>query len=242
VLRVERDASVLRITLERPDLVADLVFALLRALRDVGDARAVVLSSAAPEFCIGADVAWFENAATAPQEENAANIVAVADLLRAIEQCPAPVVARVHGDAIGGGAGIVAAADLAIASPAARFAIREVTLGILPAVISPYLLAKLSPAAARRFVVTGERFGAQAALWSGLISEVADDVDSAVDRVVDALHGGGPDAVRSAKRLVRDRPTGTALAEMATARAVSEEGREGLAALVERRTPAWARR
>ena len=224
MLRAERDGPVLRLTLERADLTGGLVRALLDAFAGVGDARAVVLASDTASFCIGADVEWFRTAGRLSAEENAANIVAVADLLAAIERCPAPVVARVHGDAIGGGVGIVAAADIAIASREAAFAIREVTLGIIPAVISPFLLARLSPTAARRFVVTGERFDARAALWAGLISEVADDVDAAVDGVLAALHAGGPDAVRAATRLVLDRPTGDALAAMASARAVSEEG------------------
>jgi methylglutaconyl-CoA hydratase len=145
----------------------------------------------------------------------------------------------VQGHALGGGAGLVAAADIPIAAPDTVFAFSEVKLGIVPAVISPFALAKIGPAHARRYFVTGERFDAQTALGIGLIGEVADDLDGAVERVVAELLSAGPTAARWAKRLVRERPDGPETARWIAERRTSDEGQEGLAAFLERRKPTW---
>jgi methylglutaconyl-CoA hydratase len=160
-------------------------------------------------------------------------------MFEAIDRCPAPVVARVHGHALGGGAGLVAAADIAIAEPRTQFAFSEVKLGIIPAVISPFALAKIGGGNARRYFVTGERFDAATALRIGLISEVADDLDAAVDHVVGELLSAAPQAARWAKRLVRERPDGAETARWIAERRTSEEGQEGLAAFLDKRTPGW---
>jgi methylglutaconyl-CoA hydratase len=162
-------------------------------------------------------------------------------MLRAIDECPAPVVARVHGHALGGGCGLVAAADVAIADPDTVFAFSEVKLGILPAVISPFALAKIGAGPARRYFVTGERFTAATALRIGLVSEVAAGLDAAVAGVVAELLGAGPEAARHAKRLVLDRPDGEETAHRIAARRTSAEGQEGLRAFLERRKPGWSR-
>ena len=149
------------------------------------------------------------------------------------------MVARVQGHALGGGVGLVAASDIAIAAPDAVFAFSEVKLGIIPAVISPFALAKIGPAAARRLFVTGERFDAETALRVGLVSEVASDLDAAVDRVVAELLAAGPLAARWAKRIVRERPDGPETARWIAERRTSEEGQEGLRAFLEKRKPSW---
>ena len=162
-------------------------------------------------------------------------------MLETIDQCPAPVVARVHGYALGGGSGLAACADIAVASTDAVFGFSEVRLGIIPAVISPFVLAKIRPAAARRYFLTGERFDAETALRLGLVHEVAADVDAAVAAIVEALLTGGPQAVRAAKELIRERPTGIETARIAADRRTSAEGQEGLRAFLERRSANWLR-
>jgi methylglutaconyl-CoA hydratase len=172
-------------------------------------------------------------------DENVADANAMRQMFEAIDRCAAPVVARVQGHALGGGAGLVAAADVAIASPKTLFAFSEVKLGIIPAVISPFALAKIGGGHARRYFVTGERFDAETALRVGLVSEVAEDLDAAVDRVVGELLSAGPSAARWAKRLVRERPDGAETARWIAERRTSDEGQEGLAAFLEKRTPRW---
>jgi len=242
-LRVERDGQVLRVMLARPDrrnaFDAALIAELAEAFVDVGRARAVVLGGDGPSFSAGADVDWMRASAGLSYEENVADANALRRTLEAIDGCPAPVVARVQGHALGGGAGLVAAADIAVASRDATFAFSEVKLGIVPAVISPFALAKIGPGAARRYFVTGERFDAETALRIGLVSELADDLDAAVERVVAELLSAGPTAARWAKRLVRERPDGPETARWIAERRTSEEGQEGLAAFLEKRPPRW---
>jgi methylglutaconyl-CoA hydratase len=162
-------------------------------------------------------------------------------MLAAIDRCPAPVVARVHGFALGGGCGLVACSDVAVAATDAVFGFSEVKLGIVPAVISPFVLARIGPGAARRYFVTGERFDAATALGIGLVHEVADDLDGAVDGIVRELLSAGPRAARAAKRLVLDAPLEAAeTARRIAERRTSDEGQEGLHAFLERRRPSWS--
>ncbi len=242
-LTVERDGSVLRVTLARPDrrnaFDAELIGELAEAFVDVGRARAVVLAGEGASFSAGADVDWMRASAALSYEENVADANALRRMLEAIDGCPAPVVARVQGHALGGGAGLVAAADIAIASRDATFAFSEVKLGIIPAVISPFALAKIGSGAARRYFLTGERFDADTALRIGLVSAVVDDLDEAVENVVGELLSAGPLAVRWAKRLVRERPDGPETARWIAERRTSDEGQEGLAAFLEKRPPGW---
>jgi enoyl-CoA hydratase/carnithine racemase len=242
-LRVEREGAVLRITLARPEtrnaFDASLIAELAEAFVDVGRARAVVVAGDGPSFCAGADVEWMRSSAGLSYEENVADANALRRMLEAIDGCPAPVVARVQGHALGGGAGLVAAADIAVAAQDAQFAFSEVKLGIIPAVISPFALAKIGPGSARRYFVTGERFDAQTALRIGLLHDVADDLDAAVERVLGELLSAGPQAARWAKRLVRERPDGPETARWIAERRTSEEGQEGLRAFLDRRKPSW---
>jgi methylglutaconyl-CoA hydratase len=163
-------------------------------------------------------------------------------MLETIDSCPAPVLARVHGHALGGGCGLVACADIVLAAPDAVFAFAEVKLGIIPAVISPYALAKIGPSAARRYFVTGERFDAATALRIGLVHEVAADLDAAVAAIVAELRTAGPEAARHAKKLVLERPDGLGTERRIAQRRTSEEGQEGLRAFLEKRYPSWASR
>jgi methylglutaconyl-CoA hydratase len=242
-LRTERDGSVLRITLARPErrnaFDAALIAELADAFADVGAARAVVLAGEGPSFCAGADVDWQRSSIDLSFDENVEDAMGLYRMLEAVDSCPAPVVACVQGHALGGGSGVVACADIAVATEDAVFGFSEVRLGIIPAVISPFVLRKIGPGAARRYFLTGERFGAEIALRIGLVHEVTSDLDEAVEGVVAALVAGGPEAVRAAKRLAHDRPDGLDTARIAAARRTSPEGQEGLRAFLEKRDPSW---
>jgi len=242
-LRVERDGLVLRVTLAKPDrrnaFDAALIAELTDAFVDVGDARAVILVGEGPSFCAGADVEWQRSSIELSYDENVEDAMRLYRMLEAIDSCAAPVVCCVHGYALGGGSGLVACADIAVARPDAVFGFSEVRLGIIPAVISPFVLAKIG-AAARRYFVTGERFTAEVALGIGLVDEVSEDADETADALVRDILLGGPQAVREAKRLVRELPTGIETARIAAARRTSEEGQDGLRAFLERRRPGWA--
>jgi methylglutaconyl-CoA hydratase len=242
-LRVERDGPVLRVTLARPErrnaFDAALIAELTQAFSDVGDARAVVLAGEGESFCAGADVEWQRSSIDLSYDDNVEDALRLHRMCEAIDGCPAPVVAHVHGYALGGGSGLVACADVAVAAEDATFGFTEVRLGIVPAVISPFVLAKIGPGAGRRWFLTGERFGPDVALEIGLVHEVAAEPAEAVERIVDALLAGGPGAVRAAKRLVRERPTGRGTAEIAAARRTSEEGQAGLRAFLDKGTPPW---
>jgi methylglutaconyl-CoA hydratase len=243
-LRVERDGNVLRVTLARPErrnaFDAALIQELADVFADVADARAVVLAGDGPSFCAGADVEWQRSSIELPYEENVEDYRRLYRMLRAVDRCPAPVVVRVHGFALGGGSGLVACSDVAIAAEDATFGFSEVRLGIIPAVISPMVLGKIGPAATRRYFLTGERFDAQTALRIGLVDEVPADVDQAVERVVAAILAGGPTAVREAKRLVLEPGDEEDLLARASERRTSAEGQDGLRAFLEKRAPGWA--
>src|SRR5438094_534918 len=241
-LRAERDGHILRVTLSRPErrnaFDAALIADLTQAFADVDDARAVVLAGDGESFCAGADVEWQRAAIDLSFDENVADAMRLYRMCEAIDYCPVPVIARVQGYALGGGSGLVASSDIAIAARDAVFGFSEVKLGIIPAVISPFVLPKIG-AHARRYFLTGERFDADTALRIGLVHEIVDDLDAATDRVVAALLTSGPRAVHEAKRLVRERPEGQETAQIAARLRAGEEGQEGLRAFLERREPNW---
>lgn len=243
-LRIERDGDVLRVTLARPEtrnaFDAALISALAEAFVDAGKARAVVLAGDGPSFCAGADIEWMRASVDLSYDENVADANALRRLLDAIDTCPAPVIAVAQGHAFGGGAGLVAVADVAIAHERTVFAFTEVKLGLVPAVISPYVLRKIGESAARRYFVTGERFDAATALRIGLVHEVTSEPETVLGAIVDELRTAGPRAARHAKRLVLDRPDGAETARRIAERRASEEGQEGLHAFLERRRPSWA--
>jgi methylglutaconyl-CoA hydratase len=241
-LRLERDGPVLRVTLARPErrnaFDAELIRELHEVFADVGDARVVVLAGEGPSFCAGADVEWQRAAVDLTYDENVEDALRLHRMLGAIDACPAPVVGRIQGFALGGGSGVTACLDVPIAGEDAVFGFPEVKLGIIPAVISPFVLPRIGPAA-RRYFLTGERFGADVALRIGLVSEVADDLDAAVERVVGELLTSGPQAAREAKTLARTRPGGEEAAATAARLRTGAEGQEGLRAFLDRRKPAW---
>jgi methylglutaconyl-CoA hydratase len=242
-LRVERDGPVLRVAMARPErrnaFDAALIAELTEAFADVGHARAVVLSGDGPSFSAGADVEWMRSAGELTFDENVADARRLRAMLDAIDGCPAPVVARVQRHALGGGCGLVACSDIVVTDPAAEFAFSEVKLGIVPAVISPFALAKIGPSPARRYFVTGERFGAETALRIGLVHEVTEDLDGAVEQVVAELLSAGPEAARAAKELARRAAPVDETTRVIAERRTSPEGQEGLRAFLEKR-PAQA--
>ena len=241
-LKIERDGHVLRVTLAMPErrnaFDAVLIAELTEAFSDVGDARAVVLAGEGSSFCAGADVEWQRASIDLSYDENVEDAMCLYRMLDTIDSCPAPVVCCVHGYALGGGSGLVACADIAVAWPDAVFGFTEVRLGITPAVISPFVLPKIG-SAARLYFLTGERFDANAALRIGLVQEVSEDAGESTEAVVRDILASGPAAVREAKRLVRERPQGADTAHIAAALRTSAEGQDGLRAFLERRPPRW---
>jgi enoyl-CoA hydratase/carnithine racemase len=241
-LRTEHDGPVYRVTLAKPErrnaFDAALIADLTEAFTLVGDARVVVLSGEGQSFCAGADVEWQRSSIDLSYDENVEDAMRLYEMCEAIDTCPAPVIARVHGYALGGGSGLVACADIAVAAPDAVFGFSEVRLGIIPAVISPFVLPKIG-AHARRYFLTGERFGAETALRIGLVHEVSPDPDSVVDDLITAILSGGPDAIRAAKLLIRQRPGGVETARIAAERRTSDEGQEGLRAFLDRRSASF---
>jgi methylglutaconyl-CoA hydratase len=246
-LRVEQDADLLHVTMARPErrnaFDAALIQELTEAFSDVGDnVRAVLLSGEGKSFSAGADVEWMRSSVELSYEENVADARRLRMMLEAMDSCPAPVVARVHGHALGGGCGLVACSDIAVAAPDALFAFSEVKLGIIPAVISPFALAKIGPSTARRYFVTGEKFDAETALRIGLVHGVAEDLDGAAKAILGELRSAGPEAARHAKKLVLERPDGLGTERRIAQRRTSEEGQEGLRAFLEKRDPSWVSR
>jgi methylglutaconyl-CoA hydratase len=242
-LRVERDGAVLRIAMARPDrrnaFDAALIAELTDAFSEVAGDRVVVLSGDGPSFSAGADVEWMRSSVELTYDENVTDALRLRTMLDAIDSCPVPVVARVQGHALGGGCGLVACCDIVVAEPAAQFAFSEVKLGIVPAVISPFALAKIGSSAARRYFVTGERFAAETALRIGLVHQVTPELDAAVEAVAGELLSAGPAAARAAKELARAPLAADETARRIAERRTSEEGQEGLRAFLEKRLPRW---
>jgi methylglutaconyl-CoA hydratase len=230
-----------------------LIAQLLEAFRSLGDedgVRVIVLAGEGKSFSAGADLEWMRRAASFSEEENRRDAAAAAALWRAIAECLKPVVARVHGNAFGGGTGVVAASDIAIAAESAMFGFTEVRLGLVPATVAPHVVEKIGPGRALALFLTGERFDAHQALAIGLVHQVVPDgeLDIAVGTVVDQLLSGGPNALRWCKELVRRATSENrskideyTAALIASARA-GDEGREGVNAFLEKRKPDWVAR
>jgi methylglutaconyl-CoA hydratase len=254
---VTREGAVARVTLSRPEvrnafnaeLIADLHDAFGTLASEPPEAlRAVVLAGEGAAFCAGADVAWMRASAALSVEDNEADARRMAELLETIDACPAPVVARVHGAALGGGMGLCAVADITLATADTVFGFSETKLGILPAVISPFVIARIGEGQARALFPTGERFGAARALRIGLVHEVLASESALDDRVAAAvgeLLSAGPNAVRAAKAIIRDQrglsPAETQSLTVGTIarQRVSPEGQEGLTAYLAKRRPNW---
>jgi methylglutaconyl-CoA hydratase len=253
-LIVRKEGADARVSLNRPDLrnaldsalIADLERA-FRSLGQDGDVRSIVLSGEGKVFCAGADVNWMRASLDLSAEENRKDAQGLADMLRAIDECPKPVIGRIQGAAMGGGAGLVAVCDIVVAADDAKLAFSEVRLGILPAVISSFVLPKIGAAQARRYFLTAEVFTAGRAREIGLVHEVvpADQLDAKVKELAAALHNNGPKAVAEAKALIRAvvamkredalRHSVETIARVRT----SPEGQEGLRAFLDKRPPSW---
>jgi methylglutaconyl-CoA hydratase len=256
-LLVSRCDGVLEITLNRPKvhnaiddvLIAELTSCLREAERRQD--RAIVLSGAGASFCAGADLHWMERTAGYSDEENLEDARRLQRMFAALDHFPGVTIAVVHGAAIGGGAGLAAVCDVAIADQTARFGLSEVRLGLVPAIIAPYVIEKVGPGTARSLFVTGERFDAARALQIGLVFYAvgsAEEGDALVKGTVERVLEAGPGAVATAKRLVRE-VAGRAPDDVAdiTARCIAElrggpEAQEGMRAFLEKRPPAYARR
>ncbi|WP_424683872.1 enoyl-CoA hydratase/isomerase family protein [Frateuria sp. YIM B11624] len=256
ILATDRGA-VRQIALNRPDvhnafddgLIAELTAALVEAGRD--DAvRAVVLTGTGASFSAGADLHWMRGMAAASEEDNREDSLRLAALVRTLQFCPKPTVARVNGAAYGGGVGLVAACDIAIGADGAKFGLTEVKLGLVPAVISPYVVAAIGVRQARRLFLTGEVFDAAEACRIGLLHRVvpAEALDEAVEFTLKLLAKAGPQAQREAKQLalrmggIDERDAGridAQNAELIARLRVSAEGQEGLGAFLDKRAPAW---
>ncbi len=247
--------GVARLTLDRPEvhnafndaLIAELTAALESLGADPG-VRAVVLAAEGKSFSAGADLGWMQRMAGYGREENLADARALAKLMATLNELPKPTLALVQGPAFGGGVGLVACCDIALAVESARFSLSEVKLGLIPAVISPYVIAKIGESAARRYFLTGERFSAERALALGLLHEVVppEDLAAAGERLLSSLFAGGPQSQAAAKALVREvvgRPIEPALIEATAARIAEvragDEARDGVAAFLEKRKPSW---
>lgn len=249
---VTREGSVTTLTLDRPErrnaLSPELMAGLAAAVRAAGDdpqVRVVVLAGAGRAFSAGADIEWMRSGREAGEAVNLEEAEALRDGFEALDTCPKAVIARVHGAAIGGGAGLVACADLAIAADDARFAFAEARLGLLPATIAPYVVRSIGAGAARALFTTGRAFDAEEAQQLGLVHRVVPSagLDAAVVDAVGLFLESGPEAIVASKRLIRDTTAALHLPDLPrriTAARMSDEGREGLDAFLEKRPPSWA--
>ena len=254
-LAIERDGGVARVWLDRPERRNAFDAGLIETVHEAfasfaaDDAlRAVVLAGRGPAFCAGADLEWMRASAELSRERNIADAERAAAMFSAVDTCPVPVIARVHGAALGGGTGLACCCDIVLARDDARFGFTEVRLGLIPATIGPFALARIGRSQARALFLTGELFDARHAREIGIVHEVhAGDeaLDAAVERTLSAVLRGGPAAVRAAKALIADlrdgdpAPQSKRAAEALAERRVSDEGREGIAAFLERRQPDW---
>jgi methylglutaconyl-CoA hydratase len=257
-LRIEIDAGVARLTLDRAALhnafnaalIAELAAA-CRRLREDDTVRAVVLTGAGDSFSAGGDLNWMRGMAEAGREENRHDALRLAAMFRALDSLPKPVIARVNGAAFGGGVGLICCSDIAFSVRDARFGLTEVRLGLIPATIAPFVQARIGAAGMRRYALTGERFDAEAAQRIGLVHELDDDLpalDRRVDTCLDALRQAAPGAVAECKLLIRklagsdwrgdqvDRQTAAWIARQRA----SDEGRAGLRAFLDKTAPPWA--
>ncbi len=247
--------GVATLTLNRPEVhnalddatIAELT-ATLRAFDADRGVRVVILAGAGQTFCAGADLNWMRRTADYTEQENLRDAQSVAEMLRALDELSKPTIAAIHAAAFGGGVGLVACSDIAIATEDAEFCLSEVRLGLLPAVISPYVIRAIGPRQARRFFLTTERFSAVEARRIGLVHEVvpAAELAKKVEEVSAALLQGGPRALGAAKALIAkvayqpiDQATMQYTAERIAAARASAEGREGMSAFLEKRPPRW---
>ena len=249
------DLGVARVRLNNPEkhnafddqMIGQLTEA-FAAVAGNASVRVMVLASEGKSFSAGGDLGWMKRMASFSHEENLRDAGALGLMLQTLNQIPQPTIARIQGQAFGGAVGLVSCCDMAVAASAASFSLSEVKIGLIPATISPYVIAAIGERAARHYFVTAERFDAHRALQIGLVSEVVDaeQLDQEVDRLVDAVLGNGPEAVRAAKQLLFDvagKPIDqqliNATCETIARIRASEQGQEGLQAFLDKRKPQW---
>jgi methylglutaconyl-CoA hydratase len=255
MLEVTKQSGVARVTLNRPELRNafddELIKRLHGAFDDIsrdGSIRVMVLAGNGPAFCAGADLNWMKRMAGYDYEQNLADATALAEMLAALDRLPKPTIARVHGPVFAGGTGLVAACDIAVGTPEAKFCLSEAKLGLSPATISPYVIRAMGERTARRYFLTAEVFDAQEALRIGMLSILTtkEELDGVVSSLVEHLLAGGPEAHGKIKALIRAvagrRPDDALAAE--TAQRIAEirgspEGREGIASFLEKRKASW---
>ena len=250
-LLVDDADGVITVTLNRPDvhnafndeLIGEAIDFFTKVPKS---ARAIVLRGSGQTFCAGADLNWMSRMVSYTRDENVRDSSQLAKMYAVIDECPAPVVGRITGAAIGGGVGLVAVCDIAVSAPQTKFGLSEVKLGILPAVISPYVIAKIGASQARALFLTGERFDAERALRIGLVHRIAEDVDAAVAETIAQLRTSGPEAVRECKKLIAHVATHDLIdavpytIDAIATRRVSEEGQQGMKAFLEKKKAPWA--
>ena len=253
MLKIEKNDGIARVTLDRPELRNAFDDALIKQLHDAfvalgkdDDVRVVVLAGNGPAFCAGADLNWMKRMAKYGYAENLADAEALALMLATLDRLPKPTIARVHGPVFAGGTGLVAACDIAVGTPAAKFCLSEAKLGLSPATISPYVIRAMGERNARRYFLTAEVFGAEEAHRVGMLSILTETLDEEIDALAGHLLAGGPQAHAKIKDLIRavsGRPVDEALAADTAKRIaeirVSPEGREGIASFLEKRKAAW---
>jgi len=255
MLLVEKNDGIARVTLNRPELRNAFDDALISRLHeafvDIGSdktVRAMVLAGNGPAFCAGADLNWMKRMAGYSYEQNLADAQGLAGMLSALDRLPKPTIARVHGPAFAGGTGLVAACDIAVGTPEAKFCFSEAKLGLVPSTIGPHVMRAIGERAARRYFLTAEVFGAAEAQRIGLLSAMVSpgELDPFIEKLISDLLAGGPEAHAKIKQLVRsiaNRPLDDALVAQ-TAKSIAEvrvspEGREGIASFLEKRKPGW---
>lgn len=252
---VEREGRLARLWLNRPDVHNAFNIAMIRELRsavrelrDDASVRVVVLSGKGKSFCAGADLNWMREVIRYSYEQNLQEALELADFHYELYSLPKPTIARVNGAAVGGGTGLISACDIGIASSDAKLGLSEVKLGLVPAVISPYVVRKIGESHARRYFLTGERIDAAHAMQIGMVSMVAapEELDAKVEEVVSQLLTSGPEALASAKQLLQRVPTmnfeeaRTFTSEMIAMLRLSGEGQEGMSAFLEKRKTKWS--
>jgi methylglutaconyl-CoA hydratase len=255
MLKIDVQKNLAFVVLDRPDVHNafndELVLRLTEAFTELGrraEVRVIVLAGNGKSFCAGADLKWMKRMVQFTHDENVEDARRVGRMYLAIAKCPKPVIARVHGAALGGGAGLVAACDIGVAIESVQFGFTEVKLGIIPAIISPFVIARIGPARAREFFITGERFLAPVAMNIGLIEHVVSHepaLDAHIESKVSQILTSAPEAIAAAKELVfgvtaRSLENSIDFAAEAIARArAGTEGQAGMHAFLERQKPPW---
>jgi len=250
-LILSKENQVLTITLHRPELHnafnAEMIQELTDAFLSIKDERLVVLTGSGASFCAGADLNWMSQMKNYSLEENKKDSKKLSDMFRAINECPVPVIGKINGHALGGGVGLVSVCDYVVSVKEALFGFTEVRLGLIPAVISPYCIEKIGVSQARAWFLSGERFTAEKALGMNLVHEVTENLEESTQKMIKSFLQAGPEAARSAKKLVKTvqqfkSELHNQTVELIAMKRVSEEGQEGMRALLQKDKPAWVKK